>query len=481
LIVGYSLFHGEGWYSGLGWGPRYLVPLTPFLALWLLPVAERLLDPSGARVPLWARAAAVGLLAQSLFVQITGAVVPVEAFGEYLYQESGRLDRMIYAWQDGTWNLLYTPLVVSAHQAVPTPSQTAWMVNQSGAIVPPLCLVAAGCGLLAMIRPGWSRRRQSLNLIAVLVITASAIGIGLRSFYADPRYGGGDPTLHQLVSELEPHPGDAVILNDAAYRTFFMNYYTAREPIYVMPDAPGERSEPGKLPAVVTDNPEEQAHPYTWVLLSRLARSTSRWLFVTEFNQYSPGRTRPTEHFLIRHYFLEHERQWSNTARLLIFQPVEAPPDRQLPACTASVDFGAARLTGFDLPPGSTGSTIRAGSMLPVSLVWTHEGWPADLTPFDYGVNISLVSADGRVVAQYAGSPLGTFGAMSRWTPGASYRDNHALAVPADAPPGDYELRVLVYDWRDGRPLPIRNAPDGSPRDYAVIERVHILTLSPPS
>jgi hypothetical protein len=243
------------------------------------------------------------------------------------------------------------------------------------------------------------------------VSTASAVGVGLRSFYNDPRYGGDDPTLRRLVSELEPHPGDAVILNDAAYRTFFMNYYTAREPIYVMPDAPGERSEPGKLPVVVTDNPEEQAHPYTWVLLSRLARSTSRWLFVTEFNQYSPGRTRPTEHFLIRHYFLEHERQWSNTARLLIFQPVEAPPERQGPACPASVEYGAARLAGFDLP---SGSTVRAGSLFPVSLVWSHQGWPADLAPFDYSVNVSLVSPEGRVVAQYAGSPLGTFGAMSR-------------------------------------------------------------------
>jgi hypothetical protein len=61
---------------------------------------------------------------------------------------------MIYAWQDGTWNLLYTPLVVSAHQAVPIPSQTAWIVNHSGAVVLPLCLIAAGFGCLAMIQPG---------------------------------------------------------------------------------------------------------------------------------------------------------------------------------------------------------------------------------------------------------------------------------------------------------------------------------------
>jgi hypothetical protein len=349
------------------------------------------------------------------------------------------------------------------------------MVNHSGAVVLPLCLVAAGLAGLALIHRSRSRRRLALNLAAVLVSTASAVTIGLVSFYGDPRFGGDDPTLHRLVNELEPHPGDAVILNDTAYRYFFMNYYTAHEPIYVMPDAPGERSEPGKLPAVVTDNPEEQAHPYTWVLLSRLARSTSRWLFVTEFNQYSPGRTRPTEHFLIRHYFLEHEMQWSDAARLLIFQPVEAPPECETPVYPASVDFGAARLIGFDVP---SGSTVQAGSMLPVSLVWTHEGWPADLAPFDYGVNVSLVGPEGQVIAQYAGSPLGSFGAMSRWAPGTSVRDNHALAVPADAPSGDYELRVLIYDWRDGKPLLIRHAPDSSPRDQTSIARVHVVPAS---
>jgi hypothetical protein len=202
-------------------------------------------------------------------------------------------------------------------------------------------------------------------------------------------------------------------------------------------------------------------------------RATSRWLFVTEFNQYSPGRTRPTEHFLICHYFLEHERQWSDTAPADL--PAGRRPERQRPVYPASVDFGAVRLTGFDLP---SGSTVRAGSMLPVSLVWSHEGWPADLAPFDASVNVSLFSLEGKVIAQYAGSPLGTFGAMSRWTPGTSYRDNHALAVPADAPPGDYELRVLIYDWRDGKALPVRSAPDGSPRDQASIARVHVAPAS---
>jgi hypothetical protein len=141
----------------------------------------------------------------------------------------------------------------------------------------------------------------------------------------------------------------------------------------------------------------------------------------------------------------------------------------------------ARRWREFVVPLTVAVSFIVGYSLFPVSLVWRHEGWPADLAPFDYSVNVSLVGPEGKegkVVAQYAGSPLGSFGALSRWTQGLNYRDNHALAVPADVPPGDYELRVLMYDWRDGKPPPVRNAPDGSPRDHAVIARVHISPVS---
>jgi nucleotide-binding universal stress UspA family protein len=41
--LGYALVRGpERWTGGLGWGARYLVPVVPFLALWLLPVVESL-------------------------------------------------------------------------------------------------------------------------------------------------------------------------------------------------------------------------------------------------------------------------------------------------------------------------------------------------------------------------------------------------------------------------------------------------------
>lgn len=305
-------------------------------------------------------------------------------------------------------------------------------------------------------------------LIASVLIMAY---VGLRSFYRDPRFGGDDPVLWHTLAQIEAgaKPGDAVILNDAAYGNFFMNYYRQRFPIYLMPDAPGERADPDKPPLVISDNPEVQAHPYTWVLLSRLAKKTNRWWFVTEFTPFSAGRTRPTEHFLVRHYFPVREVIARPTLRLIVFASFDAPTERTEPERTINADFGAATLVGFDLPRGNE---IAPGSLLPVSLLWRHDGWPADLAPFDYGVNVSLINQDGVMVAQRAGSPIGSFGAMSRWVADRVYRDNHVLEIPANLPPGEYKLWVMLYDWRNSARLPIRNL--ASAADHVVLATIHV-------
>ncbi len=477
IAVGYSVLLGPRWYSGTGWGPRYLLPITPFLALWLLPVVDALLD---RRAPIWAQAIAVGITVQSVFIQIVGVIIPVKAFGTYLYQEGLALSpiepRTIAPWQDGVWNLLYTPITVSAHQSG-SPSPIAWVVNGSGVIVVPLCLVAAGIAIYALLTRCPSRRRFWLSAGAVALSAAIMLYGGLLTYYHDPRYIGNNPdvwpALWSVVDHLnaETRPGDAVLLNDGAYRDLVMNYYKRREPVYLMPIAPGERLDKDQPPEIVTDNPEERIHPYTSMLLARLALTTSRWWFLTELGPFSEKRLRPVEHFLVRHYFPSADVIDQPTVRLIRFAPVSAPQDwvPPWPAYQADADFGPARLVGYDLP---LGTTIKPGAMLPVSLLWRHDVWPSDLAPFDYSINVSLIGPDGAAVAQRAKQPMGTFGPMTLWTNGGYYRDNHALEIPDNVPPGEYELWVLVFDWRNGKNLPLRSA--GQPDDHILIARIHV-------
>ncbi len=89
-------------------------------------------------------------------------------------------------------------------------------------------------------------------------------------------------------------------------------------------------------------------------------------------------------------------------------------------------------------------------------------------------MNVSLIDQTGAAVAQRAEAPLGSFGAMSLWQPGGYYRDNHALQLPDNLPPGDYDLWVLIFDWRDGSRLPVRNARAGEATTHAVIATLRV-------
>jgi hypothetical protein len=464
FVVSYGMLRGSQWYGGLGWGARYLLPTMPFLALLMLPVFER-----AAHWRAWERALVIGIAAQSIFLQALSVYVPTRAFPNYLYSEGLALNRELAPWRDGTWNPLYVPQVVSAHQ-YGAPSEIAWMVNDAGWVVVPLCLITMAAGIV--ILRGRSTRLALLGGVCVLIMLYG----GLRSFERDRRMGADNPALWRVLDHIDQNAraGDAVILNNRTYNHFFQNHYKLNIPIYTMPLAEGEVLEIGVPPEIVTDNAEGRAHPYSQELLARLAQTTRRWWFVTEYEPYTGMRFRATEHYLARHYFPMSEPiseiQGDKAARLLLYAPIGAPPDRvpPFPANPVNADFGAAVLVGYDAPRGTT---LRSGELLPISLLWRHDGFAEGIAPLDYSVNVSLIGS-GAAVAQRVAAPQGTFGRMSTWIPGGYYRDNHAL--PLDVPPGEYEVWVLVYDYFAGRNLPVISADAGADTDHVVIARITV-------
>ncbi len=475
LTVGYALLQGPNWYGGKGWGPRYLLPIVPFLCLWLLPLVEHVLD---RRAPAWVQAVSAGTVVYSLFVQILGATVSVNAFGNYLYQQQVALGRPISPWIEGTWNLLYIPPIVAAHETG-LASRIAWIVNNTGGIVVPLCLITAALSLFALTRPCLSWRKTAFTGGLIGLSLVISVGVGLRSYYLDPRYGADTPILWTALDKINAglRPGDAVILNDSAYASFFRNYYKASNPIYILPDALGEILMPGQPPVMDSPDPDLRAHPATSMLLGRLAQITSRWWFLTEFTPYSKvgddTRRRPTEQFLVRHYFPIQEVLTDNVARLILFSTASAPQDPAAvwPQIPVNADFGAARLVGIDLPRGDT---FKPGDSLPVSMLWYHQGWPSDLAPFEYSFNLSLIDKSGVAAAQEV-APLGwTFAPLPSWPKGVYYRDNRAVELPPDLAPGDYDLWALLFDWRDSSRLRVRNAASGAPTDHVVIAKIHV-------
>lgn len=100
------------------------------------------------------------------------------------------------------------------------------------------------------------------------------------------------------------------------------------------------------------------------------------------------------------------------------------------------LDFGPVTLTGYDLDR----LALVPGETLSVTLRWMGGGAAS--------ITVQLVSEQGEVAVQAEGDS----GQMA-----------YALTLPASAPPGAYDLKVLVADPSTGETLPLLGA-DGQPR-----------------
>lgn len=102
-----------------------------------------------------------------------------------------------------------------------------------------------------------------------------------------------------------------------------------------------------------------------------------------------------------------------------------------------------ALLIGADLPAQG-----RPGARVAVTLYWFN----LHNTDQNYQVFVHLLDAGGAVRAQHDGEPVGGFTPTTRWQPNELILDRHLITLPADLPPGLYELRAGMYQLQ-----PLRN------------------------
>jgi len=120
--------------------------------------------------------------------------------------------------------------------------------------------------------------------------------------------------------------------------------------------------------------------------------------------------------------------------------------DRRLPGIDRNGNpvppfVGAVRLA--TLTPGD------GQSPHPVTITW----YAAEPVPVDYTVFLHLRDEAGQLVAQADGPPLGGWYPTSWWVAGEWVIDAHDFALPADTPPGSYQLVVGLYDPATGERL----------------------------
>lgn len=144
-------------------------------------------------------------------------------------------------------------------------------------------------------------------------------------------------------------------------------------------------------------------------------------------------------------------------AQLLVYRL----PDAARPPVTDTLamppTFGdAIRLQGVAVAP----TIAHPGQSVDVTLDWLA------LQPTTTDVNffVHLVTADGRLVGQFDGPPLGGSYPTTDWQPGERIIQQVSMPLATDAPPGEIAVRVGWYDWRDGQRLPAPAAPDNAPQ-----------------
>jgi mannosyltransferase len=300
-----------------------------------------------------------------------------------------------------------------------------------------------------------------LSLVSafLLVLALTAGGMAL----VQPVYGifSGDPVKEQYreaVGELalRVHPDDAVVLHPSYIRPLY-NYYMGRF-----------SSDPAPEPFTFGDfwQGETNYGQREWDIERRakLAGFTRSFLLIAPEHARTVDQPLPGDAYgLVGNFwaFSREQRAWPcgiwryNGAHLLCQEAPEpyytgvAAPQ---PAMPSDARFGENLLfLGLTLKatmPDGPG-VYRAGGVLPLSLFFDV----IEPLAADYSLFLHLCQdCEVPPVAGEDGPPLEGYLPTSTWLPGKPARDDRAIALPADLPPGEYTLLLGIYDPTDPTP-----------------------------
>ena len=455
LVILYSLWWM--WWGGFAWGPRFLVPLCPFLALTLTPwwarlkaehsagVTSSLITPSG-QFASWRKVAFLALVSFSMFVQLLAVTA------NYVQYEIELREIYPTDWNDplrygppALFNPLHSPILGQIRLLWRDPLGTSdlfwlrldaivWQVPAGGAVV----LVLAGRLLWRSRRQGNPHERawSAILVLAFLLWEGYALAEASR----DPRFGRPGEGYWAILDAIEAQarPEDVIVTVAPYHYHVPMDRYRGRLPIYGYAQ-------------------EEPLHPETTHVLSRLLEQPRNVWFVT--GGLPPADpSNGVERWLVERGYKATD-EWFGDFRLVRFL---SPAKGMTTASVANPVFGDQIVL--------VGAAIGPMALAPGGGVRVTLGWVA-LQPLqkDYVVFVQLLDMDGRLRAQRDSPPVGGYRPTMTWAPGEPIEDHLGVALPADLPPGDYTLILGMYDPATGERLPLSTGGD-----FATLGRVTV-------
>ena len=99
--------------------------------------------------------------------------------------------------------------------------------------------------------------------------------------------------------------------------------------------------------------------------------------------------------------------------------------------------------------------SARPGDVVRLNVRWTPSQPTGDLAIFTH-----LIGPDGRLIAQNDGDAVNGLRPAFTWKPNEGVDDPRALLVPTGVPPGEYQIRIGLYQRADGRRLTTSTGAD---------------------
>ncbi len=446
FFVIYVLFYGKWymWHGGYSWGPRFIVPTLPFLALLAGPAIEKWLVRGDAS---WLARLAVGaLITVSVVVQWLGMLVPFALVQDWL----DAAVQPLFAPETFT-RLQYSPLVLQWQFITSDNVQLAWWRatqndRNSGWSLLILLLLAAGLLVYALGRQLSSasadegHNRQwivATGLVLVIVIMLTVLNRTIT-----------DPDLREAASRIreDEAPSHAVLITKPESSQPFANVYHGRLPAYGV----RQQSDVDEFTEYWTQRIRaEDSH--IWLLPDETLPESSTW-----------ERTLRLDDFL-----LSDERMSPSHGQRLAFYAINDPD--QLVQVGLGTVFGDPMLIESGIDDTNGWIRLRGYAMLPE----THPGgdlllqldWESLQAVNDnYHVFVHLLNADGDKLAQRDGQPVQWMRPTSTWQPGEIIEDRYGMHLPQNMPEGDYVFSVGLYNPVTGQRLPV----SAGPSDYAI-------------
>lgn len=448
----YLLLYGKWymWHGGYSWGPRFLVPLVPLLALLIGPVWDRMVYRRQWGIV--GRLLFFAVLALSIVVQIGGLLVPFGLVQDWL---AGRVQPLFAPETFTQWS--YSPLVRQWEFVTSETIHLAWWrsgtlsgtMDWQGLLLPVVGIVLSGITLITYGRrqqENRSNRLYSLLHTVILITIALALLLNYRSALTSDAILSAANRILQVEE-----PGDAILNLRPTETAQFANAYRGHLPTF------------GLFPSETLSTDDA-----AW--LTKLRNKYRRLWVISDDN--APEQSAWEQPLRMENFLLQENRlPDTKNSRLAIYglTPIAELSERGVgilfgnPENTVPLNSQTAwiRLNGYAIS-----DEVVQGDMLLLELRWQSLQAVAQ----DYHVFVHLLNDRDEKIAQRDGHPVQWMRPISSWRPGEEIVDHYGILLPSDIVPDSYRLVAGLYDPVTGQRLPVNAGPGDFAVDLGTIE-----------